>query len=58
MLADLAWTSLQTFALMAAVNAVYWAFTGISPWPLVTVGTLTGGALGVILMVLTVPRRP
>lgn len=57
MLADLAWTSLQTLALMAAVNAVYWAFTGLSPWPFVLTGTLVGGALGVILMVLTVPRR-
>ncbi len=57
MLADLAWTSLQSLALVAAVNVVYWAFTGLSPWPFVAVGTLAGGALGVILMVLTVPRR-
>lgn len=57
MLADLGWTSLAALALVVLVNTLYWAFTGLSPWPFVTLGTLVGGFIGVVLLALAMPSH-
>ncbi len=54
----------ETLAATAAVTALggvlallYWATTGISPWPYVVLGESAGLGFGIALLALTSPRR-
>ena len=46
-----------TSVLGAVVAALYWALTGLSPWPYVVLGEAGGLGFGVALLALCSPRR-
>lgn len=41
----------------AAVAAIFWLTTGLSPWPGVILGEIAGFGFGISVLVLTSPRR-
>jgi fatty acid desaturase len=44
-------------ALTALLSAVYWLFTGLSPWPSIVVTQVLAFGSGLGVMTLTSPRR-
>jgi hypothetical protein len=44
-------------AIEAVVAVLYWAFTGISPWPFVILAEAVAFGPGVALLSLTSPKR-
>jgi len=57
MLQELLYATVAMTALSAILVAVYWFFTGMSPWPFVVFGEAVGASLGIILLLLSHPRR-
>jgi hypothetical protein len=41
----------------AVVSGVFWLSTGLSPWPMVTLGAVAGFGFGLAVLALTSPRR-
>jgi len=52
----LAGTTAMT-VLGAVVATLYWAFTGLSPWPGLVLGEVAGFGFGIALLALASPRR-
>ena len=44
-------------ALGAIIAALFWLFTGLSPWPYVILGEIAGFGFGIAVLALTSPRR-
>jgi hypothetical protein len=48
---------LATSVLGAVIALAYWLLTGISPWPFVVLGEISGLGFGVAMLALCSPRR-
>jgi hypothetical protein len=48
---------LSTSVLGAVIALAYWLLTGISPWPFVVLGEISGLGFGVAMLALCTPRR-
>ena len=48
---------LATSLLGVAIAVAYWLLTGISPWPFVVLGEMSGLGFGVAMLALASPRR-
>lgn len=57
LLAELIAASISMTAVIVAVSAIYWAFTGQSPWPWVVVAQVVVFGSGIGVLTLTSPRR-
>ncbi|MGE0058657.1 MAG: hypothetical protein AB7P33_16805 [Dehalococcoidia bacterium] len=57
LLAELIAASVSMTAPIVAVSAIYWAFTGQSPWPWVVVAQVVVFGSGIGVLTLTSPRR-
>ena len=49
--------SVAMAALIALLSLIYWAFTGLSPWPEVIVLQVVGFGSGLGVLTLTSPHR-
>jgi hypothetical protein len=56
---DLLSGTVAIFAMVLALAGIYWAATGISPWPVFLLAELPGAGFGLVLLALSSPRsRP
>jgi hypothetical protein len=54
---DLLHALFATSVLGVGIAVVYWWLTGISPWPFVVLGEISGLGFGVAMLALCSPRR-
>ncbi len=57
LLAELIAASVSMTAVIVAISAIYWAFTGQSPWPWLVVAQVVVFGSGIGVLTLTSPRR-
>lgn len=57
MTGDLLSGAAAVLALVGIIALIYWATTGISPWPVFVLAEAPGAGFGFILLSLSTPRR-
>ncbi len=53
---DLLSGSVAIFVMVLTLAGIYWAATGISPWPVFLLAELPGAGFGLVLLALSSPR--
>ncbi|MBI2867183.1 MAG: hypothetical protein HYX97_02465 [Chloroflexi bacterium] len=54
---ELLWAATGMALVATIVSVLYWAFSGLSPWPFVVGAEVVGAVLGVIILMITRPSR-